>query len=360
MSKDSIVLGTMLLMVVLGTTIFLAYPRHDIPALQTPDASTSVKGLIEKISDTDKNITVYTAKGLHVAVAFDDKTVIRNANGAIAEYSILQTGMDVTTIGIAQNSYSMTAQSVFISPGGVDTRAVQPDNLFQDSIVPNTYSITGMAIGGWFSEGSFPVLVYDSRGVLLDRAHAYAQNEWRVPGLVPFNAWLSFDDPTTATGTVVFVKNNADVSLPAEKIIVPIKFATQAGTTAVKLYYPNSRKATEIADVCSIQTLLPVRRNIPDTESPIRDTMNELIKGMLSHEEKAQGFTTDFPDPNFKLISSSLADNGTLTLEFSSVPGFTSGGSCKMGLLSEEIRKTALQFSSVKKVVFKPDELFQP
>lgn len=361
MSKDTIALSTMFLMVVFIAVLFFTYPRHDLPPLETPQNSTSVKGTIETVSTTTNSFSIFTSKGLHVAVTLEPKTVIRNTNGTPADFSTLQPGMEVTSLGIAGNSYSLNATSILISPGAVDTRPVQPDNVFPDSIIPNTYSITGMAFGPWFSEGSFPILVYDANGTLIDRTHAYAQNEWRVDGLVPFNAWLSFDDPLTATGTVVFEKNNpSGLSENAGKIIIPVKFATQAGTTAVKLYYPNARKAIEITDVCSPLTLLPVRRNIPNTESPIRDTMMLLIQGILTNDEKAQGFTTDFPDKDFKLVSSSLADNGTLTLQFTSVPGFTSGGSCKMGLLSEEIRKTALQFNAVKKVIFKPEDLFQP
>ena len=62
----------------------------------------------------------------------------------------------------------------------------------------------------------------------------------------------------------------------------------------------------------------------------------------------------------FALISANLATDGSLTLEFSEVPGFTDGGSARMLILSKLIEKTALQFSGVKKVLFVPETLFQP
>lgn len=42
------------------------------------------------------------------------------------------------------------------------------------------------------------------------------------------------------------------------------------------------------------------------------------------------------------------------------MPGFTSGGSARMLILSNAIAKTAMQFVGVKKVQFMPESLFQP
>lgn len=53
-------------------------------------------------------------------------------------------------------------------------------------------------------------------------------------------------------------------------------------------------------------------------------------------------------------------NNGVLTLTFSEVLGFTSGGSSRVILLASQIEKTALQFNEVKEVVLKPETLFQP
>jgi hypothetical protein len=60
------------------------------------------------------------------------------------------------------------------------------------------------------------------------------------------------------------------------------------------------------------------------------------------------------------LLNVNLQDDGTLLLEFTEVPGFTSWGSARMLILSNAIIKTAMQFAGVKKVQFMPDSLFQP
>ena len=69
---------------------------------------------------------------------------------------------------------------------------------------------------------------------------------------------------------------------------------------------------------------------------------------------------TEFPNKDFTLLSSDLSSDGILTLQFSEVPGFTDGGSARILLLSNLIKKTALQFPGVKEVVFAPETLFQP
>ncbi|MFH1683362.1 MAG: GerMN domain-containing protein [Candidatus Margulisiibacteriota bacterium] len=126
---------------------------------------------------------------------------------------------------------------------------------------------------------------------------------------------------------------------------------------AVKLYCYNKLKDKDRSLLPEF--VLPVARTIPRTKSLIKDTLDLLLKGELIWKEKASGFETEFPHPDFKLKSATLR-NGVLTLEFPEVPGFTSGGAGRIGLLSAQIRKTAKQFPQVKIVRFEPEYLFQP
>jgi len=125
----------------------------------------------------------------------------------------------------------------------------------------------------------------------------------------------------------------------------------------VLLFYYKQSEDENLA--CGPEAVLPVRREIEATQTPIKDTINLLIKGELTEEERAQGFTTEFPNPDFKLVGVNLKD-GVLYLEFTEVPGFTTGGSCRVSLLTNQIIKTAKQFPEVKEVVLLPESLFQP
>ena len=138
-------------------------------------------------------------------------------------------------------------------------------------------------------------------------------------------------------------------------------FQTSA-PTKVALYYFNQTEDQKLApeQQINVDSILPVYRIFPASKNLLIDTINELIKGNLTVGEKQQWFMTEFPNPKFTLLSADLTPDGTLTLQFSEVPGFTDGWSARMLILSNVIEKTALQFPGVKKVVFIPETLFQP
>ncbi|MDD3170611.1 MAG: GerMN domain-containing protein [Candidatus Pacebacteria bacterium] len=144
-------------------------------------------------------------------------------------------------------------------------------------------------------------------------------------------------------------------------VIFPHRNSTQEqpeiNKTPVLLFYYKQSEDEGLA--CGPDAVLPVGRKIETTLTPIKDTINLLIKGELTEEEKIQGFTTEFPNPDFKLLDVNLKD-GVLYLEFTEVPGFTTGGSCRISLLTNQIIKTAKQFPGVNEVILLPESIFQP
>jgi putative hemolysin len=132
----------------------------------------------------------------------------------------------------------------------------------------------------------------------------------------------------------------------------------------VLLYYYNSEKDKDEAGniKCSRDGLVAIERLIPVSQTPIKDTIELLLKGkeILTEEELAQGITTEFPLDGFKLKSVNLKNDGTLFLEFEDPLNKTVGGACRVGILWFQIEATAKQFPQVKKVKFLPETLFQP
>ncbi|HMB65442.1 MAG TPA: GerMN domain-containing protein [Patescibacteria group bacterium] len=128
----------------------------------------------------------------------------------------------------------------------------------------------------------------------------------------------------------------------------------------VKLFYYNQEadKDSQGNIECSSNAVLPLDRVISGQE-PIRETMELLLQGELRPTEEDQGFSTEFPNPEFRIKDMQLQD-GVLTLTFSEVPGFTSGGSCRVTLLRAQVEKTALQFPEVEEVKIRPVSIFQP
>jgi spore germination protein GerM len=129
----------------------------------------------------------------------------------------------------------------------------------------------------------------------------------------------------------------------------------------VKLFYYNKEKDREIAEhlPCSEDAVLPVERTIPRTETPLKDTIELLLEGNVTDKEDDEGFETEFPGEGFELEDIEL-ENGTAVLTFSDPENFTIGGSCRTGLLYQQIKKTALQFEQIDEVIIRPETLFQP
>lgn len=134
-------------------------------------------------------------------------------------------------------------------------------------------------------------------------------------------------------------------------------------TKTVKLYYYNPEKdKDETGNIkCSRDGLAAIEREIPLTKTPIRDTINLLLKGKenLTETDKTQGITTEYPLEGFSLKGASLK-GGVLTLEFDDPKNKTVGGACRVGILWFQIEATAKQFPGVQRVRFLPEELFQP
>jgi len=152
-------------------------------------------------------------------------------------------------------------------------------------------------------------------------------------------------------------KIQSEPSAPVE--ILP--FETTA-PTKVALYYFNQVADNKLApeQQINIDSILPVYRIFPASKNLLVDAINELISWKLTANERLQWYMTEFPNAKFELLSSELVGDSTLTLEFTDVPGFTDGWSARMLILANVIKKTALQFPGVKKVVFLPETLFQP
>jgi spore germination protein GerM len=128
----------------------------------------------------------------------------------------------------------------------------------------------------------------------------------------------------------------------------------------ILLYYFNARMLLQEFPFEPEKAVFPVYREIPQSTTLIRDTIELLIRGEITKQEEELGFITEFPHPGFRLVGLDLKNGGTLVLEFTEIFGFTTGGSFRILVMREQIEKTALQFAAVKSVEFYPESLFQP
>lgn len=94
-----------------------------------------------------------------------------------------------------------------------------------NQIITSPFTVKGEARGAWFFEGSFPVELQDADGKVLNKGPATAQGEWMTEKFVSFSYKLTFDKPKTATGKLIFHKDNpSGLSENEDQIEMPVRF----------------------------------------------------------------------------------------------------------------------------------------
>jgi hypothetical protein len=283
--------------------------------------------------------------------------------GIGAYYALRDTGPN----GAPTNGTGQNGGTVNNGTGATTTPPVSNDMIRVTSPTPNSsvrspLTITGEARGGWYFEASFPVEMLDANGRRLGIHYAEAQGEWMTNKFVPFRSTLTFSTPTTSTGTLVLHKDNpSDMRELDDKIEIPIRFEQSSTQTRnINLYFYDERRDRDANGnvICSAQGLVAIPRTIAHTNTPIQDAVRELLKGPTT-VERSQVPGTEFPLQGVTLTSASLS-NGVLTLRFNDPQNSTSGGSCRIAILTAQIERTAAQFGGVNSVRYLPEEIFQP
>ncbi len=122
---------------------------------------------------------------------------------------------------VATNIVSSASVHPTSPDGRVEIFDPMPD---QTIISPESVSgnVTG---GGWFFEGTFPVKIVDGDGTVLGQGPVRAQSDWTSTGTVSFTGTIVFLAPHSATGTIVFSKDNpSDMAQNEVSFGVPVRF----------------------------------------------------------------------------------------------------------------------------------------
>lgn len=119
---------------------------------------------------------------------------------------------------------SYTAGECVTESKSIVTEKLRVHNLVEGQLVTSPLTLTGEA-KLWYFEASFPVFLYDANGTQLVAEPATAQGEWMTTEFVPFEVTLTFDQPTTSTGELVFMKDNPSGEPEFdEEVRVPVRF----------------------------------------------------------------------------------------------------------------------------------------
>lgn len=228
------------------------------------------------------------------------------------------------------------------------------------TLIANPVVVSGEARGYWFFEASFPITVTDESGITIGSGIATASTDWMTEEFVSFTGTITFT-ATTDTGFVVLHKDNpSGLAEHDDSFSIPVQFShVPTKTVRVYLYDANKDRDQNGQILCSAKGLVAVERQIPVSETPLKDTIQVLIKEGATAADKSKGLSSEFPLPGFALTMASIT-GGTATLTFTDPENKTQGGSCRVNILRAQIEGTAKQFPAVSSVVIKPNTLFQP
>jgi hypothetical protein len=95
-----------------------------------------------------------------------------------------------------------------------------------NQLVTSPIIVEGEARGNWYFEASFPVTLYDANGEVMVQHYAMTSSEWMTTDYVPFRTEIRYEDPPTATGTLVLSKDNPS-GLPEndDQVSIDVRFA---------------------------------------------------------------------------------------------------------------------------------------
>ena len=229
-----------------------------------------------------------------------------------------------------------------------------------DSPQPNEamaspYKVTGSMPGSWYFEATALVKLLDANGKGLGSAPAQAKGGWMTDKMVPFEATLQFDVPTTPTGILILQADNPSGLPENDK---QERYTVQFLPT-VKVFFNNDKFDPNLMD-CS--KVYPVNRSIKPTLAVARAALEELFKGPTADERKL-GYLTNIINSGVKIQKLTIV-GGVAKVDFSAELERAVGGSCKTTAIRSQITETLKQFPTVNSVVISIDgrteDILQP
>lgn len=240
----------------------------------------------------------------------------------------------------------------------VKSDLIKINNLISGQAIKSPLFIEGEARGPWFFEASFPIKLYDDSGRLIGTAIAQAQKDWMTTDFVPFKAELKFETATSATGVLVFEKDNPS-GLPehADQFSLPITLSASLEKIKIKVFFSNDKLDPEV----TCNQVFPIEREVVKAPAMARVALEELLSG-LAPAEKEAGFSTNI-NPGVEIKSLAIIA-GVAKVDFNEQLEAQVGGSCRVAAIRAQITETLKQFPSVKSVLIfiagRSEDILQP
>ena len=105
---------------------------------------------------------------------------------------------------------ALKALQVVLPKRKVDTeRMLSVTSPQQGAFLAHTFQLEGKARGGWYFEGTFPLVIENESGVILETIPIHAQGDWLTPDFVPFSETIQLP---YYSGKATLILKNANPS----------------------------------------------------------------------------------------------------------------------------------------------------
>ncbi len=168
-------------------------------------------------------IVFFVIVGSLVVVGLQDKILVEISNFeecAVAGYLIMES---------YPRYCRMPDGRIFLEDIG---NVLEKENLIRvktprpNEAISSPLLVYGEARGFWFFEADFPIKLLDGKNVLisLEPSFVITSEEWKTEDFVSFSSSHTFEVPITATGTLIFCKDEPSLSECSETLHFPVKF----------------------------------------------------------------------------------------------------------------------------------------
>ncbi|MGC9605158.1 MAG: Gmad2 immunoglobulin-like domain-containing protein [Minisyncoccia bacterium] len=118
-------------------------------------------------------------------------------------------GVFGTTAGYYKTHLETNGPVVYYSPASTTASLIKVNTPQVHTDIDSPLTISGTAVGTWYFEASFPVILTDWSGKILAQVPAEAMSDWETTSFVPFLAHLSFPRQKSGSmGVLILKKDN--------------------------------------------------------------------------------------------------------------------------------------------------------
>ncbi len=171
-----------------------------------------------------KNIIITAALVALLVLGFRAYTDSKKTTNITATSTPSVTNINIETGSNGSTTVS-TSTPVVVTPGNNYPNEISITIPTLNQLVSTPLNVSGRARGSWYFEASAPVIVKDSTGKTIGQGHVEAEGDWMTSEFVPFHGTVTFTNPTTATGSIVFMNDNPSGDPERSKsVTVPVRF----------------------------------------------------------------------------------------------------------------------------------------